>query len=212
MRHPVEVILNWLATHPMTDGFETALIAAIGGVVGGLVTGSYSHLRSWFTRPRLAVDYANDDGHLCSFDKKNWEDKDISAVYVRIKVMNEGRRVARGCRVFLTGLEEVHPSGETTQTSLHEALVLGWPKRDFEPRDIPRGVPFYADVVAVSKHGGDWNICVKEMYANHDQLPKYRGTYRFHVVVTGDEAEPVRCTVDATYDGDWHNFRAIPIT
>jgi hypothetical protein len=196
----------------MTDGLKFALVGGIGGVIGGLVTGFYSHARAWLTRPRLSVDYANDSGHFVDFDAVNREGKNISAVYVRVRVLNEGRRVARGCRVFLTGLEEVHPSGTTTSTNLHEALVLGWPNRDFEPRDIPRGISFFADLVMVSKHHEGWGFCVKESYANHKRLSEYRGTYRFHVLVAADDADPAQCRVDATYDGDWHNFRAVPVS
>jgi hypothetical protein len=195
----------------MTDGLRIALVGAAGGVTGGLVTGFYSHARAWFTSPRLSVDYANDDAHFIDFDAVNWEGKEISAVYVRVRIRNIGRRVARGCRVFLVGLEEVHPAG-TTPTNLHDALVLGWPGgQDFEPRDIPPGVSFYADLASVSKHVAGWHFCVKETYADHRRLPQYRGTYRFHVLVTADDAKPSQCKVDATYDGDWHNFRAMPV-
>jgi hypothetical protein len=196
----------------MTDDLKIALVGAIGGVTGGLVTSFYSHARSWLTRPRLSVDYANDAGHFIDFNAINREGRDISAVYVRVRVRNLGRRVARGCRVFLTGLEEVHPAG-TTPTNLHDALVMGWPGgTDFEPRDIPHGVSFFADLVMVSKHREGWGFCVRETHANHRRLPEYRGTYRFHVLVAADDADPARCTVDATYDGDWHNFRAVPVS
>jgi hypothetical protein len=207
----IEPVLNWLGKHPMTDEFKIALVAAVGGVTGGLVTGFYSHARAWFTRPRLSVDYANEERHFIDFNAVNWEGRDISAVYVRVRVRNEGRRVAKGCRVFLTGLDEVHPSG-TTPTNLPDALVLGWPGgHDFEPRDIPRGISFYADLVMVSKHIEGWGFCVKEIYANQKHLAQYRGTYRFHVLVTADDADPGQCRVDASYDGDWHNFRAVPV-
>src|SRR5271155_4376610 len=97
----------------MTPELKIALVGFAGAVIGGLVGGAYSQACAWFTRPRLSVDYANDAGHFIDFDSINWEGKDISAVYVRVMVRNLGRRVARGCRVFLTALEEVLPSGTT---------------------------------------------------------------------------------------------------
>jgi hypothetical protein len=186
------------------------LIGFLGAVTGGLVTGFYHHAHDWFTRPRLSVDYANDDGHFIDFNQMK-DGNDISAVYVRVRVRNQGRRIASRTRVFLTGLEEVQHSG-TTPTRLRDALVLGWPGgKDYEPRDIPRGVDFYADLVCVSKHSSGWIFRVKETYASHRDLPNYRGTYRFHILATADDADPAQCMVDVTYDGDWHNFRAVPV-
>jgi hypothetical protein len=191
----------------MIGHLELILTALVSGLIGSLIP----IVIDWFTRPRLSVDYANDDGHFVDFDQIRRDGVDISAVYVRVRIENVGRRVAKGCRVFLTRLEEVLPS-ETKSTNLHDALVLGWPGgKDYSPRDIPRDVEFYADVVCVAKRTPNWMFRVQQMYAKNLDLPKYRGTYRFHILATADEADPAQCKVDVTYDGDWHNFRAVPV-
>jgi hypothetical protein len=200
----------------MNDELKIALVGMAGGVIGGGVSGVYQHVREWLTRPRLSVDYETDKAHFVDFDYVKPNGHDISAVYVRVRIRNLGWGVAKDCRVFLTRLEEVRQSRATptaaTPTALNEALVLGWPGgTNFEPQDIPRGPHFYADVVSVSKLTPDWRFAVREMHANYlEKLPTFRGTYRFHVLVTCDDAVPVQCKIDVAYDGDWHNFRADP--
>jgi len=203
----MKVILDWLGRH-MTEQLKIGFIALAGAVTGGLVTGFYSHARDLLTRPRLSLDYADDKAHFVDLNYvKNGVD--ISAVYVRVRARNGGRRVAKGCRVFLTGLEEVQPAGTRPAELFHDSLLLGWPGADFAPRDIPRGVDFYVDVVRVSKHNPDFLFCVKEMFGNQAELGNYRGTYRFHILITAENADPAQCTVDVTYHGDWHNLRAV---
>jgi len=202
-----ETIPDWMPH--LTEQFKIALIGFAAAVVGGLVTGFYHHARDWFTRPRLSLDYANDAAHFVNVNHIRPDGTDVSAVWVRVRARNTGRRVAKGCRIFLVGLEEVHPSG-TTPTSLHDSPLLGWPgRKDFAPRDIPRGVDFYADVVHVSKHNSDLLFSVNQMFDDAKDLGKYRGTYRFHILITADDADPAQCKIDVTYDGDWHHFRAV---
>jgi hypothetical protein len=90
--------------------------------------------------------------------------------------------------------------------------LLSWPGgKDFAPRDIPRGVDFYADVVHVTKQNSDFLFSVNAMFADARDLGKYRGTYRFHILITSDDANAAQCRIDVTYDGDWHHFRAVPV-
>jgi hypothetical protein len=190
----------------MTELFNLVVSA----LAGGLVSAIYPHVRQISTRPNLSVDYQKDDAHFVDFDWVKPGVGDISAVYIRVRIQNLGVRVAKGVRVFLTGLEKVQDF-KAIPTELHDALLLRWPGGpDCAPRDLPRGVEFYADVVSFSKKTPGWGFCVKEMYANHTQLPAYRGTYRFHILATAENADPAQCMIDITYEGEWRSVRAVP--
>lgn len=193
------------------DRQSTALIGFAAAVIGGAASGFYQHVRDWWTGPRLSLNYADDAAHFVNVDFVRPGGQDVSAVYVRVGLNNSGKRVAKGCRVFLTKLEEVHESG-TTEAPLHDSLLLGWPGgTDFSPRDLPKGVDYFADVVFVSKHAPGFRFAVREMYANQLTLGDYRGTYRFHLLLTAENADPVGCKIDVSYAGDWHNLRAISV-
>jgi len=107
-------------------------------------------------------------------------------------------------------LEEVHRSG-TTPTTYFDSLVLRWPRNDYEPRDIPRGIDQFFDVVGVLKNSSGWRFTFREPFSSHAELPNYRGTYRFTVLVTGDGVAPAGQKIDVTYDWDWHNLRAVGV-
>ena len=178
--------------------------AIVGGLLGGVLSGVYNHLRDGREQPKLLIDYAGGDANRVEVELASG----ISEIYVRARVRNTGVRVARNCLVFLTALKEVHPSG-TTPTTLHDAMPLAWAGWNFTPRDVPQGVEFYVDLMRVSKQTTGWQISVQQLYASHANLKQYSGTYRFQLTVTADNAFPATCEIDVTYDQNWRNLRAL---
>lgn len=195
----------------MTDAMTTAVVASasaiVGGILGGLLSGPYQHAREHLSRPKLAIDFEGSQANIDTAEYKDGEST-VSEIYIRARIRNTGQRPARGCRVFIVGLTEVHASG-TIPTSFHDAKQIAWAGYDFSPVDVPRGVNFYADVLRISKNRAGWLFSVRRLFASQMQLKDYRGTYRFRLMVTADNAEPVGCEIDVTYDGDWHSLRAI---
>jgi len=112
----------------MSEATTAAWIAAGsaigGGLVGGLLSGAYQHLRDYWNRPNLEIDFEDDDSHKVESTEQSSDRKDVSSVYIRVRVRNTGRQIAKGCRVFLAYLEEVHPSGRTTRTVFHDSRQL----------------------------------------------------------------------------------------
>ena len=163
-------------------------------------------MRDWINRPILVLDYEGKE-HLNKVDV-SYKDisRNVDEIYIRVRLRNRGRNIARKCIVYLTSLEEVSTSGETP-TSFAEAIPLSWPFHEFGPRDIPTGPDFYVDLVRISKHASGWNLCIENDYPNHAPLKTYRGIYRFHLVATSDTAESANFVLDITYEGDWHGLR-----
>jgi hypothetical protein len=191
----------------VTDTLTGALIAGISAVAGGLLNGAYQHLRDRLARPKVVIDFQGTEANQVTSEYKIGE-KVVSEIYIRARVRNTGHHVAKSCRVFVAALTEVHASG-TTPTSLKDAKQLAWAGYDFSPLDVPRGVDFYVDVVRVSKSDPGWLFSVQKLFASQTQLKAYRGTYRFRLLVTADNADPAACEIDVVYDGDWHNLRAM---
>lgn len=195
----------------MSETTTVAWIAACSAIGGGLLSGAYQHLRDYWNRPVLEIDFGGDDSYIVETTEHSSDGRDASYLYIRVRVRNTGRQVAKGCRVFLARLEEVHPSGQTTRTAFHDSRQLAWAGLRFVPVDLPRGLEFYADVLRVSKDAPGWDISVHHLFASERSLKGYKGTYRFHLVATCDNSEPARCVVDVSYAGDWHNLRAVAV-
>lgn len=198
----------------MTDVMVVAMIGAgaaiAGGVVAGLLSGAYQHLRDWLSRPKLRLDFSDASG-ACKIEAA-WKDSDtgkvVERVIIRASLNNVGRQSAINCQVHLYNVEEVLPGGQATPAKFYDSRPLPWAGRDFQRRDIPSVVTHYVDIVRVRKDVSGWDFTFERTFSSDKALRDYRGAYRFSLVVTADNAKPSYCTIDADYNGDWHNFRA----
>ena len=91
-----------------------------------------------------------------------------------------------------------------------DSLVLRWPgsPADHAPRDIPKNVNQFFNVVSVRKNSPCWRFHWQERFSSLAGLSNYSGTYRFTVLVTGDGVKPGGRMIDVSYDGkDWNTLR-----
>lgn len=190
-----------------TVAWITGAAAVGGGLVGGLVSGFYQHVRDRMQRPILKLDYQGMDGlNKVEVSYKQGESS-VDDIYIRVRLRNEGRSIARKSVVYLTAIEEVYTSAQTP-TCFAEAMPLAWPKYKFGPLDIPTGPDFYVDLVRISKHDSGWNFSVEQLLTSHVGLKTFKGTYRLHLMATADNAESAKFALDIAYSQDWHGLRA----
>jgi hypothetical protein len=195
----------------VTENWWIAAFAAAVGLFSGFAG---RRLEEWLARPRLVVEFLpGEDGFRTVGKWKDEKGTEIQEVYIRARVRNMSSRVARQCRAYAVKLEDVQPAGTITP-SFFESLVLRWPgypKNYYIPRDIPKGVNQFFDVVGVFKHKPGWRFTWEERYTNLEGLADYKGTFRFTVLVTGDGVKPDGRMIDVYYDGkDWQSLRALP--
>jgi hypothetical protein len=192
--------------------------ALIGGITGGLVTGSFEYFQQRCTSPRLKLDYVGGQANKVesSFESNKLN---VTEIFIRVRLRNTGIRIARDCRVYLIDIKErVYlidikevDYASTHETSFHDSMILAWPgwPEDFDPRVIPRGIDAYVNVVSVSKNEAGWQFHVKNLFASQQALKAYSGTYRLTLLATADNAHPVELKIDVTYNQDWHSLRAV---
>jgi hypothetical protein len=182
-----------------------AAVALVSGLFSGLLGRRFEE---WLYRPRLKVEFFPSEGGFRTEGKwKTKEGTELVEIYIRARVSNTRSRVAKQCQPYLVKLEKVNPLDTTTY---YDSLVLPWPKRDYVPRDIPKGVYHFFDVVGVFRNGRPgWRIKWQEQFTNLDDMSNHSGTYRFTVLVAGDGVKPDGRKIDVTYDGkDWHSLGA----
>jgi hypothetical protein len=194
----------------MCSDWGIAAVGAIAAITGGVLSGAYSYLLARYNRPNLLIDYIGSAANRVEADHPV-NGVSESFVYIRARVQNKGRHIAKSCRVFLTALDEVRIGGTTTPTVLADSKVLSWAGWKFAPIDVPAGVEFYVDLMKVSKHREGWDFSVEKLFADQQNLKHYKGTYRFSLMISGDNAEPTACKVDVEYHGDWNNLRAAQV-
>jgi len=191
----------------MNDTLLAALIGGVAAIVGGLVSGGALWLLDWWTRPTLNIAVKHTADHIDHADYTDINGVPRSCIYVRAKVTSTGARSAQKCRVYMTSIQEVHPGHpETTPTVLADTKIVAWAGTDFEPRDIPQGVDFYVDVVRFDKNNLDtsWHFSLKpDLFSSQIKLRDFKGRYRFHLMVIGENARASACSLDVEYHGDW---------
>jgi hypothetical protein len=162
--------------------------------------------------PKLSIDYKGAPANKTEARFTKNDGVTVDEIYIRVRVRNLGKQTAKGARVFLTDLHEVQNGIVSQKSFVWDSLQLGWAGWDFDPKDVPQGVSFYADVMRVSKQTSGWLLSVQKMrLANDADLVHYSGTLRFQVTVTADNAAPASCELDVIYNQDWHSLRAVPV-
>ena len=192
----------------MADELLIAGIGAGAAIVGGLVTGAFEYIQQWWTRPKLKLDYVSGPANRTESTYQA-NDQTITEIFIRARIRNTGKRIAKDCRVFLVSIVEVHQAS-IHETSYHDSMALAWPgyPREFGARAIPKGIDTYVDVVSVRKNEAGWRFQVKSLYASHQALKAFKGTYRLTLLATADNAEPIQLMIDITYNQDWNSLRA----
>jgi hypothetical protein len=176
----------------------SAIISAICGLFSGLLGRLFEE---WRYRPRLVVDFSPDtEGFLTEWTRSEGGTQ-MTDNYIRARVRNEARRVAKQCRPYLVKVEEVLPSGRNP-TKMVESLVLGWPRGD-----IPKRISQFDDVTAVAKDNNrpGWIFKTREP---SPVLAGYKGTYRLTALVAGDGVAPDGRKIEVIYRGEWEHLRA----
>jgi hypothetical protein len=186
------------------------LIAAGSAILGGILSGAYQHIRDYFERPQLKIDYEGTEGNKV-VSKYKMGDTEIEEIFVRAKIANKGRRIAKNCKVYVNSIKEIVNTKEQNTLFL-DARQLSWPRNDYTARDIPRGITCCVDIVGIRKDISEWRFKINNnLYASEEPMKSFRGTYRFELIATAENAKPFPHKIDVTYDGDWHQLRAASV-
>ncbi len=124
--------------------------------------------------------------------------------YVRVKVKNDSRSTAKDCMAYLTKIERMNEHGH--YVTLHQdPLPLGWAFIGQIPRNLPPQIEFFFDVFSTKSFE---NRVIPETQPKAliwKSILTGNATYRFSVVVTGENVEPLATTVEVEWNA-WNNF------
>src|SRR5262245_40348028 len=119
------------------------LVAPALGFLGGFFTAIFAEpLRRWIYAPRLEPSFGTSQQFLTKTPEIAGNSQ-YESLYVRIKVINVRRALAKACRAYLVNVERKGPSG-FEPTEYCESLQLAWASqesRSFDAFDLPRDVP-----------------------------------------------------------------------
>ena len=137
------------------------------------------------------------------------------AEYVRIKVRNSKRSVAKNCRAYLVAIEKRNEYGDFKPTIYCDSIQLAWscrgPKRRYDPVDLPYGVAQFIDLVSTRSQENLTSLFRPELQVTpmrYAELFSQLGTFHFKVQVSGENVKPVFIRIDFHWAGIWDKYVA----
>jgi hypothetical protein len=195
------------------DVFWVSFVAPFAGFLGGFVTAILAEpLRQRFFRAQLKLEFDQSSPFLVeavSRDLAGEQDK-YEMQFIRIKVTNIKRHLARSCRAFLINVEKENGRGVFEQTHYYDSLQLTWASETHDPFreiDLPNGINKYIDVISTRSDRHSFYPHI-EFSASRlaEELFTEPGTFRFTILVSGDGIDPEVAKLVFSWKGVWNNF------
>lgn len=201
-------------TEPTTWDWLGPIIS--GAVGGGALTVAFQEGLNWVRRPKLVIHFEDKSEYCCHspffIPQDNGPPTEDKAIYLRIKVTNEGRAVAKSCRAFIAYVKREDPNGSKDDISGQDSLQMIWSLRPNEPViDIPKGVNQFADICATlkSEEPSRLHAQVRGLPLRLEQAWTKPGRFEIGIMVTADGVNPVMKTIRFSWNGTWDSLKAI---
>jgi hypothetical protein len=188
----------------------------LGGAIGATLAFLFVGFKEFFARPRLHLDFDNTDEAHMSESTHPEGDKVVTRKYLRVSLTARGffkngfggSSGAKKCRVYITSIQPII-GGKVSKDKIYDARPVTWPPNsDFAPRDIPRGVTMFVNVVTMKMGSLHWHFQVPNTYGLGDDTVSHSGSILIGLTATADNAKPVTTHVRASIKADKSGFEA----
>ncbi len=187
-------------------GAEWTKIGAIGQWVGAIGTflavatalfiAFLPSLQNWRRRPKLLLGFDN-DRDVKSQSKTVSHPDGQNSRWLRVMVTNaKGRRPAKNCRAYLTGIRR--DGADEFPNDVRQLFWTHDPSNLPQPRDLLAEVNHWIDLLAAIENVEDVQVRTYPPYA-----VEAGAEYVFTVQVTAEDAEPEMIRVRANLRGSW---------
>lgn len=166
--------------------------------------------RRFLFKPVLKLSFGKDDDYI-SYTPTSTETQLVSkAYYIRVKVTNKRKSIAKDCKAFLINIEKQGANNTFKPTVYCDSIQLAWAcqgKDDsYNALDITKGVNQFVDVIALNKDSNIFEPKILTKPFRYLNLFKETGSFLFTVQVSADGANPVYIKLLFKWNGSWNNF------
>ena len=194
----------------MADSVSLLIGGAIGFMSAVLAPIAVEPLKHCVFGPKLKVEFIEGDRSFKTDTKEQAASTGTDAHYVRVKMLNTGRQIAKQCRAYLVNVERWSESTSKFEPTIYcDSLQLAWSARGneaYHPLDVPRDINQFIDVVSTRKPERDYRVETNPQLFRYENLFKEHGKFRYTVRVSGDNVKSVSIKIVFEWSGDWHNF------
>jgi hypothetical protein len=183
-------------------------LSSLATFVAGFLTAIFAEpIRQRIFRPVLKLEFENNDHFVTKTDEGN--PPTDRAQYIRVKATNAKARIAKSCRAYLIDFARRGPAGSWDATEYCDCLQLSWsalPGASHDALDLPQHVPFFVDVVSTRQTATSFAPALAFTPYRYHHWFSTPGTYRFTILVTGDNVKPARLSISFKWTGVWDEF------
>jgi hypothetical protein len=162
-------------------------------------------------KPKLALKFDEREGCIsktCEFDPSGT--KVGEARYIRVKVTNESRLIAREARAYLTNIEKRKENGNFGATEYCDSIPLAWScqgKTDrFKQIGLPKDVNQFVDVIVTREKSAAFDPQVFAKPYRYVSLFNEKGIFRFTIQVSAAGPDPATIKLVLDWRGVWDDF------
>lgn len=139
---------------------------------------------------------------------------DTESYYVRARVTNSRKQVAKQCRACLVKVERWHEQDKRYRNTAYcDSIQLAWScssSRDvaYGAKDIPNGIEQFVDIISTRLVvPNKYRIEISPMPFRYEDLFSELGKFRFTILVTGENVSPVVEKMVFVWTGRWRDFQ-----
>ncbi|MCP8317081.1 MAG: hypothetical protein H3Z52_03655 [archaeon] len=188
---------------------ELALIGPIIAAMVALFIAFLPSLRKWYNRPRLKLEFDNREPfcrHAMLLEPIKIGGKEYrpteNAYWIRLRVVNKGRSVARGCEGKLVRIVDPESGNEYAD---FDPVILHWAGYAIGSIDINKSEYEYLDVVFTRANSpGKWFVNSIEEQPRGIRLDWPAGNYLLDITLYGRNFSPlsIRFRLVASHEYD----------
>ena len=139
---------------PGTQGEWAAAVATFLTALVALGVAFLPKISWYINRPRIALEYNPKPPyrHWEVYEECDIKTKKNPQVWERVKVINKGKKPAKGVKVRLMGLYQKNEEGRKEPLNYRDPITLHWAgSNDYAPRTIPPNDAEFVDVIKCEK-------------------------------------------------------------
>jgi len=175
-----------------------------------------------FQKPKLEIEFRQEEPYCRKWPATSdmWAGQ-IWRYWIRIKVTNKGKGVAKKCKGKLVDIKKVKDDGSLEQFQPFDPVILRWidyPENKYGPIDLNREEPTYLNIIYTMKPGESeiqkeraklaWICGDIEGKGIEGKLPI--GKYILTLVIYGENADPRQKQYELTWEGEWDKIKMLP--
>lgn len=189
----------------------TDLFSSITTYILGFATAIFAEpIRQKLFGPKLKLYFGDTQEYknIVSIDRN----LGILCTYLRVKVINKKRAVAKSCKAHLVNIERWDAGkNKFVASGLKDSIQLAWAcKKDdekFKGIDLAKGVNQFVEVVHAKTYEERLFPELAYIPDRYKDLFKFRGTFRYTIQVSGDKANPITIKFQFEWSGKGHNIQ-----